>query len=327
MLKKVLQVGVLLVSLVLIVLYGLRYNLYGNRKIVVFPFEMVKDLPEEPNWYEENVFDDILQYQREQREIQKWFDNVSFKGINIVNKSGDPIPLKTFELGSMFGVTFFQNDGSLVVVSSECGSGGLRRMRVLENSMENEQKRYCCSLKTIIDEWDGSYIDYNKNLYYYINDGEPKIQKMDEQVEKVDGHYLYECTSYPILLKDGQLYTYILEGAEWTLPGDYGYYVEEIKIKKIILTELQGICKIEKQTETRARLKSSSILPREMESFSILLEGDGLKEVKESEYDLGEGLSILQKEEVFVVIEEFSNTQENWIPLDRSSGYDDRWLW
>ncbi len=346
--KKILQIIVLFVPLMFMLGYGLMYHsygleyhlygvkffygnhtLYGERKIIQFPFEMVKDLPEEPNWYEENVFDELIYYFDQEREIGHWLDELCFKGIDLVNKSGDPIPFHSFELGSMFGVLLFQNDGNLVLISSSCGYEGLKRMEVFENSIQKYGKRYCYTLETIIDEWDGSYIDSKNNntLYYYINDGEPKIQKMDEGVKKVDGHYLYECTSYPILLKNGQLYSYILEGAEWYMPGDYGYYVEEPKIKKIILTDLQGTCEIKKYTEASARLSSVSILPNEREFFTIWLEGDGLKEVEEGEYDLTEGCSILQKEDVSVVTKELSNTQEHWILLDRSSGYDDRYFW
>lgn len=323
--KRVWQAGVVLIFLAVISVCARWQQLYGERKVVIFPFEMIKELPEEPNWYEENAFDEILYYQSEEKEIQRWFDKISFKGIGVVNKSGDPICLMDFRSSSMYGLTFFQHDGNLVVVSSNC-VGKLIRMEVLEKSIRKGDVRYCYSKEAIVDVRDCSYIDYDDNntLYYYIEDGSSKTYKIDEEVVKV-GFYSCNATSYPIIKKDNQLYSYKLEGAEARLLGEYSYQVEEINPKKVVIEELQGTCKIEKPTETTAEIISIEISSNEHEYFWFSVQGEGIKNLQEGEYEIAECFSILQKEGV--TFKERRRSDKQYMYLDRSLGYDHDSFW
>lgn len=324
--KRIFESGLVMIFFIVVLLCGWKQKIYGDRKIVIFPFDMVKELPEEPNWYGENVFEEILYYQQDQKEIQSWFDMIGFKGIGVVNKSGDPIPLNDFRLGSMFGLTFFQHNGNLVVISSSCW-GTLNRMEVFEKTIEKEEARYCYSMETIVDEQDCSYIDYHNNntLYYYVYDGSSKIEKIEEDIVKAKGSYSCNGTFYPIILKDNQVYSYRLEGAEWNMPGEYSYNVEEIKLKKVTIEQLQGTCKVEKITETMAEIKSEEIVSDSHQYFRILVQGESIRNMNEGEYDIAECFSILQKgENVFV---KKGGTLVQYVCLDRSLGYKERYFW
>ncbi len=339
---KILQIVVLLVPLMFMVGYGLMYHLYGleyhlygvkffygnhtlygDRKIIQFPFEMVKDLPEEPNWYRENAFEEIREYRQNQKEIQKWFDMLSIN-IGVVNKSGDPIPLHDFRSGSMFGLTFFQHDGNLVAISSS-SLGTLDRMEVFEKSIKKENLRYCYNKGTIAKEWDRSYIDSHNTLYYYVYDASSKIKKIEENTVKADGFYSYEGISYPIIIKDNQIYSYILEGAEMCPPGKYSYEVEEIKLKKVTIGQLQGTCKLEKISETIAEIESEEIVSDRHQYFQVLVQRESIKDMEEGKYDITEIFSVLQKEEDTYIKERERLVQYTY--LDRSLGYKEEYFW
>lgn len=324
--KRIFESGLVMIFFIVVLLCGWKQKIYGDRKIVIFPFDMVKELPEEPNWYGENVFEEILYYQQDQKEIQSWFDMIGFKGIGVVNKSGDPIPLNDFRLGSMFGLTFFQHNGNLVVISSSCW-GTLNRMEVFEKTIKKEEARYCYSMETIANERDCSYIDYynNNTLYYYIYDGSSKTQKIEEGVVKAKGSYSYNGTFYPIIIKDNQVYSYILEGAEWCSPGEYSYQVEEIKLRKLNIGKIQGTCKVEKLTETMAEIESEEIVSDNYEHFRISVQGESIRTMKEGKYDIAECFSVLQKEKDTFIKK--GGTLVQYICLDRSSGYAERYFW
>lgn len=247
--NQIILVIVMVVFFIILCIKSFSFNqlqgeeLYGEREIVEFPFDMLDDLPEEPDWKNENVFDELLDIKYKQKDIQAWFDNIYGTNIGVVNKSGDPIPLKDCRVSSMYGLIFFKNDGNLVVVYHSI-SGSLIRMEVMPESIRKfNGERYCCIKEEIVDN--AYYIDYENNntLYYYINDGTPQMLKVDEGVEQVSGACVYNAfTEFPIVQKNQEIYTYILEDVEDYSQGYFMYEVPEVKFKKIVLSDITREC-------------------------------------------------------------------------------------
>lgn len=316
--KRKAQVKAVIVFTLLVLLCGeQQQKLYGDRKIVEFPFETVSKLPQEPDWYHENAFDQVLYDYYEEKEIQDWFDAID-GNTGVVNKTGDPIPLKSCRWNSLFGLTFYSNNGNLVVVYSNA-DGQLMRMEVLEKSVVNEEGRYCCILEEIADSWDNSYIDYqDKNtLYYYVNDGNPQVIKLDDGVRQLSGYYLYRCfTTFPILEQNGEIYSYILENAESDTVSSYGYTAPKIEIKKVILSDLEGTCEIKESGSNEQTL----ILEPDEDSYVWIRMQTNLEE---GEYSTQCVFSLLKED----FIKKEPKEKKQYIYLDKSLGYDDQWLW
>lgn len=291
-------------------------EVHEERKIIVFPFEKVSELPKEPNWYEENVFNQILDFRDQERELQDWCNSIYRQDVDIVNKSGDIIPINICMLESTLGVTFFNNDGNLVIVY-DTSNGSMIRVEVLENSIEEDGERYCCIKEEIVNAWDNSYIDYqnNKTLYYYVDTEIPQILKMDEGISQIKGYYIYRSfTTFPVLEKNGEIYTYILEDAESsTVPLDYSYFTKEIKIKKIILTDLEGTCVIK---TIRANMQEILIMPDNDSYVFIYLSLSSKEHLEQGEHDIQECFSILKEKEAFIKTQQ---KEKEYMYLDKYS--------
>lgn len=291
--------------------------LYGEREIVEFPFDKLDELPDEPDWKQENVFDELLDIQDEQEDIQQWFEDTYVTNTGVVNKSGDPIPLKNCRVSSMYGLIFFKNEGNLVVVYHAVGGSALMRMEVFPESIVLEDgRRYCCTVEEIIDE--AYYIDYENNntLYYYVDDGTSQKLKVDESVEEISSFYLHNCfTRFPILQKGQEIYTYKLEGVKDYNEGSFVYEVEDLELQKVILSDMEGI--YEKSISGKMQVSLS------IENGHIWIN------LEEDKIQAAEGESVLISELIEKgAISKFSHEKyHTYIYLNKSKGYDNDWLY
>lgn len=313
--KKNVNVIVVLtvIAIVCELLCNLYYNkLYGGRKTVEFPFEMVSELPPEPDWYHQNAFDQILSDKAEEKEIQEWFDRICMKDKYVVNKSGDPIPLMNCNEGSLYGITFYNNNGNVVAVYNN-SRGKLERMEILEKSICKKHLRCSYIEQEIADSWDNCYIDQNSNtLYYYVN-GE--MLKIDDNVHQIEGHYFYNSVAtFPIFEKNGKIRAYILEDAKSEYIYEFEYMTEKIKIREVIFSDLETSCYVEDIGLGEQRVYTVN---EEVWVFYIR------KDLKEGKYDVQQIFSLLQKEDF---IKEEAK-EKKYIYMDRSLGYDNLWLW
>lgn len=311
--KIIIIVKVLFLALIVLLVNAiLAAWLYGDREIVEFPFEMVSELPPEPDWHKENAFDQILYDKQAEKEIQEWFKRIFKEDKYVVNKSGDPIPLHTCEESSLYGLTFYSNNGNLVVVYNSM-TGRLMRMEVLEKSIRKGSKRCPYTEEEIANSWDNSYIDYENNntLYYYVN-GE--MLKIDDNVHQIEGHYINDVATFPIFQKNGKIQAYILEDAESEYIGEFEYRTEKIKIREVIFYDLETSCYVENIGLGQQLLR----IINEKESMQFYVR----KDLKEGKHDVQQIISLLQKED-FIKKE----AKEKYIYLNRSLGYDDPWLW
>lgn len=292
-------------------------SLYGEREVVEFPFEKLENLPNEPDWKSENVFNELLEIQDLQYGIQQWFENIYLTNTGVVNKSKDPIPLKSCRLSSMYGLIFFKNNGNLVVVYHAIGGSALMRLEVFPESIVLEDgRRYCCTVEEIIDH--AYYIDYENNntLYYYVEDGTPQILKVDEGVEEISGFYLYNYfTNFPILQKGQEIYTYEIEEVKDYNAGSFAYEAEELKLEKVILSDMEGV--YEKSVSGLMQVS----LDIENGHICINLEQDKIQ--------ASEGQSVLISELIEKgAISKLSHEKyHDYIYLDKSKGYDNDWLY
>lgn len=313
--KIIIIVKVLFLALIVLLVNAiLAAWLYGDREIVEFPFEMVSELPPEPDWHKENAFDQILYDKQAEKEIQEWFKRICKEDKYVVNKSGDPIPLHTCEESSLYGLTFYSNNGNLVVVYNSM-TGRLMRIEVLEKSIRKGSKRCPYTEEEIVNSWDNSYIDYENNntLYYYVN-GE--MLKIDDNVQQIEGHYFYNSVAtFPIFEKNGKIQAYILEDAESEYIGEFEYMTEKIKIREVIFSDLETSCYVENiglgQQEVR-------IVINEKESMHFYV-----KDLEEGEYDVQQIFSLLQKEDFI----KGKTKEKQYIYIDRLTRYNNPWLW
>lgn len=289
-----------------------RY-MYGNRNIETFPYEMLNDLPPEPDWRKENAFDNILYDKNQGRELMDWIESLD-ENTGIVNKSGTPMPLKSLipRFGTPYGCTLYNNNGNLVVIYDEL-SFRLKRIEFFSTTEVKGNNKYVATVETIIDDLN-SYIDYkdNSTLYYYVNDGMHKILPIEEGVEQLDGMCLYRCfTKFPILQKGGIIYTYILEDSEGSM-YDHMYKTEAIRVKKIVLSNLELECEI------KEAIMDKYLAFNVDEDLHIMLDFKEGTELQKGVYNLQEIMPILIKEEAFIVEKGFEKT---YLYIDKSDRY------
>ena len=319
--KKNVNVIVVLtvIAIVCELLCNLYYNkLYGGRKTVEFPFEMVSELPPEPDWYKENVFDQILSDQTEEKEIQEWFRRICREDKYVVNKSGDPIPLMSCDNRSVHGITFYNNNnnnGNVVAVYNTIG-GQLKRIEIPEKSICKKSLRCSYIEQEIANGWDNCYVDYQNNntLYYYVNGG---MLKIDDNVHQLEGHFYNSVATFPILEKNGKILSYILEDAESEYMDEFEYITiaKKIKIRKVIFSDLETSCDVEDIGLGEQRVYT--VNEKGIMQFYVR------KDLKEGKYDVQQIFSLLQKED-FIKKEA---KEKKYVYIDRSLGYDDPWLW
>lgn len=301
-----------LVAIIFLVVYGVLRCVYGNWHIEMFPFEKLNDLPNEPDWRNENAFDNILYDQKQGRELMDWIESLD-ENTGIVNKSWDPMPLR--RLIPRFGTpyTLYNNNGNLVVIYDTLGYE-LKRIEFFSTTEVQGDYKYVVTEETIINDLN-SYIDYqdNNTLYYYVNDGMYKVLPIEEGVEQLQGMCLYRSfTKFPILQKDGIIYTYILEDSEGCM-YDYMYRTEAIRVKKIVLSNLEVECEIKEIVDKYLTFDVD-------EDLHIMLNFKEGTELQKGVYNVQEIMPILIQEEAFIVEKGF---EKRFLYIKKSDRYDD----
>lgn len=319
--KKLLTIAAICVVPILGVVANCVYMryMYGNRHIETFPFEKLNDLRDEPDWRNENAFDNILYDKEQSRELMDWIESLD-ENTGIVNKSGTPMPLKKLipMFGTPFGCTLYNNNGNLVVIYDTL-SCKLERIEFFSTTKVKGNNKYIAVEETIIDDLN-SYIDYedNNTLYYYVDDGMHKILPIEEGVKQLQGICLYRClTNFPILQKDGIIYTYILEDSEGSM-YDHMYRTKAIRVKKIIISALEVKCEVKRD--------EIIIIPDspENEHLYIWLYLKEDVELQEGVYNLQDIMPMLIQEESFIVEKEF---EKRYFYIKRSDRYNDNELY
>lgn len=321
--KELVEVVIVIVSTAIICMlaYGIKYIymrcVYGDRHIETFPFEKLNDLPDEPDWKNENAFDNRLYDQMQGKELIDWIESLDEK-TGIINKSCDPMPLRKLipRFGTPYGPTLYNNNGNLVVIYDTLGYE-LKRIEFFSTTEVQGDYKYVATEETIIDDLN-SYIDYQNNntLYYYVNDGMYKVLPIEEGVEQLQGMCLYRTfTKFPILQKDGIIYTYILEDSEGCM-YDYMYRTEAIRVKKIVISDLKVECEVETE---RGNKDFTIILDDGLNHLYIVVKFKKDVEIQDGTYNLQEIMPILLQEEAFFVEKEFRKT--NWC-IKKTDSYD-----
>lgn len=324
--KVIIRIIVRLLLFAVLVTCGILHNnyynrhLYADRKVVEFPYELVEELPEEPDWYKENAFykaqRDFYDESSVTTKINKWLRETYYEqGMYVVNKTGEPIPLKN--LSFQIGLTFYQNEGNLVVIYDVLGDQ-LMRMELYEVPIENKNQSCIGFIEEIVNNRYNYCVDVsdNNSLYYYINDGEHNMLKMAEGVKIVDGYCSSEShAQFPLYEKDGQIYTYVIFNSKDTQSLNYEYQIEGSNIQKqeINIAELNGTCVVEEKGMGVIQYNKDGI-----STINIWLSD----EVPAGEYDIQKYFPLLK-----AYIETKTPKQTKYLLVNHQEGYDDDELW
>ncbi len=221
-----------------------------------FPVEKLQELPEEPDWENDltswKILDEELNKENRIERMNEFIEEeIKRSGADefiYVNQNGDimmPEPISEETQINKWQVFFRSKKDGLVKIDIE-PYDSIRREEYHTHTQRIglfKDTRYVGSSE-IINSTTGHWKNIDNTVYYLIKYKEEWENCEITKGESISGFVetLDEQIAYPIIEIDDKPYVYVVENA---IPYNYAYYTQtKPEIKKIDLSEMEGICEI-----------------------------------------------------------------------------------